>query len=82
MVNTAKNFAKTICVSDIGNVKRTSIVLMRFSSERILMVKDGTKIKNSQGNMLKKGLIDADPTTKMSLTKRKFAKTANKTITI
>lgn len=80
-VKIAKNFAKTICVSDTGRVKRTSIVLFLFSSEKTLMARAGINIIKSHGRTLKKGFIEAEPTIKISLINKKFEKTAKRTIT-
>src|SRR3989344_1022667 len=81
-VRIAKNFAKTIWNSDTGKVNKTSMVLALFSSEKIRIERAGTKTINNHGKKLKNGRRDADPTTKMSLTKIKLAKTANNKTTI
>ena len=71
------NFESTILSSDKGSVNKVSIVFNLFSSENERMVMAGIKTKNSQGTRPKNGLMDADPTAKISLTNKKLAKTAN-----
>jgi hypothetical protein len=45
----AKNFARTALVVDIGNVKRSSILPERFSSDHRRMPVAGMKKRNVQG---------------------------------
>lgn len=75
----ARNLAVTTDNSIIGRDKRTSIVLIRFSSAKILIAKAGININKSQGKSSKKGLIDESPRKKRSLINKKLAKAANKT---
>jgi len=42
------------------------------------MERAGTKTKYNQGSKPKSGLIEAEPVTKISLTKKKLAKTAKR----
>jgi hypothetical protein len=77
----AKNLARIICVSETGRVASISIVLVLFSSAKALIDNAGIKTKKSQGIREKNGLIDADPTKKISLINKKLAKTP-KRITI
>jgi hypothetical protein len=77
-VKRAKNFDMTTCISETGKVKRTSSVLVRFSSDIILILNAGAKISKNQGISKKNGSIEADPTTNISLIKKKLENTANK----
>lgn len=81
-VRSAKNLERTIWVSEIRKLNNTSNVLFFFSSARDRMVRAGTKTIISHGRISKKGLKEADPTTKISFTNKKFENTANNVITI
>ena len=82
IVSKAKNFARTIWVSEMGRLKSISIVLFFFSSENVLIATAGTKTIISHGRISKKGRKEAEPYKNISLTNKKLANTPNKTMTM
>jgi hypothetical protein len=78
-VKRLRSFASTIIFSERGNVINTSIVFALFSSLILRMERAGINMNNNHGATLKKGLRDADPTTKTSLM-NKYPKKSAKTI--
>lgn len=76
------SFAITICASEIGSERSVSIVFVRFSSDKLLILRAGTNTIKSQGIRLKKGFMEAEPKIKISFTNKKFANTENKITTI
>jgi len=74
---TLAHFAKIICDSESGRVKRTSIVFVLFSSLILLIDKAGIRIKSNHGATEKNDFIEADPITNTSLVNKYPRKSAN-----
>ena len=76
-ISNETNFAKTICVSVIGNVRKISIVFSLFSSARLRIASAGIKIMVIQGMIAKNCRILTVPIRKRSFTNKKLAKIPN-----